>query len=223
MTDLKKIAPSDLVALDAFLETHPIRIDLVYAQKDHPCNMFGTAVYRQDARMWAHRELAPIIIRAAEICHAKSGYIFELKDCLRTIEAQERMRDSDIVRQNPQWLEEPNRLLSPPGKGGHPRAMAVDIILIDENGDEVDMGTPFDHFTKDRTINPAARNYTAFSAQVLANRKLLEDAMLQAAGEAGREILPLPQEWWDFRFPYAYANLYAPLSDRDLPADMRMT
>lgn len=223
METLRVIRPADLVPLDDYLSSHPLRIDLVYAQEKHPHNMFGRAIYRSDARMWCHVELLPIILRAANLCHQRSGYIFELKDCLRTVEAQALMRDTDIVRANPQWLEEPNRLLSPPGRGGHPRGMAIDIILVTENGDVVDMGTPFDYFTRDRSINPAARDYRDFPPQVLDNRKLLEDCMMTAAAEEGHELLPLPQEWWDFRFPYAYSNLFEPISDAALPADMRMT
>jgi zinc D-Ala-D-Ala dipeptidase len=219
---LKKIMPSDLVALDDLAAGHPVKIDLVYAKAQHRDNMFKCAIYRPEAKMLAHRDFAPIILRAADICFAKSKYIFELKDCLRPVEAQAAMAETPIVKANPQWLQEPNRLLSPPGKGGHPRGMAVDIILVTENGDEVDMGTPFDYLTTDRANNPAARDYKKLEDGVLKNRQLLEDCMMQAAKELSRELLPLPQEWWDFRFPYAYSNLYEPVSDRALPAQMRM-
>jgi D-alanyl-D-alanine dipeptidase len=101
--------------------------------------------------------------------------------------------------------------------------MAVDIVLVDDNGDEIDMGTPFDFLTEDRGNNPAARDYKSFSADILKSRQLLEDSMMQAAKETGKELLPLPQEWWDFRFPYAYSNLFAPVYDVDLPPEMRMT
>lgn len=221
-THLKKITPADLVALDDFAGKHPVRIDLVYAQPQHRDNMFGCGIYRQGAKMWAHRDFAPIVLRAAALCFAQKKWLFEIKDCLRPVEAQAAMMETDIVKANPHWIQEPNRLLSPPGKGGHPRGMAVDIILIDENGGEVDMGTRFDYLSPDRNNNPAARNYTGFSAAVLSHRKLLEDCMMGAAKEAGRELLPLPQEWWDFRFPYAYANLYEPVSDKALPPDMQM-
>jgi D-alanyl-D-alanine dipeptidase len=220
---LKTIEPAHLVDLNTFVGKHPIKIDLVYADCDHRDNMFGIGVYRRDAKMWCHMELAPLIMRAADICFAKSKLIFELKDCLRPYEAQLLMLETDIVKANPRWLEEPGRLLSPPGKGGHPRGMAIDIILLTENGDEVDMGTRFDYLTKDPAVNPAARNYTAgFSAEVLANRKLLEDSMLEAAKELGKEIVPLPQEWWDFRFKPEYSNTFAPIRDFGLPIDMRM-
>ncbi|MDE1152876.1 MAG: M15 family metallopeptidase [Micavibrio sp.] len=218
-----RINPEDLVALDDYTASHPVKIDLVYAQARHPDNMFGCAIYRPDAKMWCHKSFAPIILRAAELCFKRSGYIFELKDCLRTTEAQALMAQTEIVRANPQWLEEPGRLLSPPGKGGHPRGMAVDIILLDKSGAKVDMGTEFDYLTTDRDNNPAARNYTKFSADVLGNRRLLEDCMMLAASELRQELLPLPQEWWDFRFMPAHSNLYVPISDVDMPLSYRMT
>ncbi|MBI3441982.1 MAG: D-Ala-D-Ala dipeptidase [Proteobacteria bacterium] len=221
--DLRRIAPSDLIALDDFTADYPLKIDLVYAQKQHPDNMFKTAIYRPDAKMWGHRDLVQIILQAAQICFKETGWIFEAKDCLRTVESQILMRNTEIVKAHPQWLEEPGRLLSPPGKGGHPRGMAVDIVLVDLNGDEIDMGTSFDYLTPDRNNNPAARNYTALSSTVMDNRRVLEESMMQAAKEAGRELLPLPQEWWDFRFPAAYTSLFEPICDTRLPPEMRMT
>jgi D-alanyl-D-alanine dipeptidase len=217
------VTPADLVALDDFTGTHPLKIDLVYAKPAHPDNMFKTDIYRPDAKMWGHRELVPVILAAAQICFKATGWIFEIKDCLRTVEAQALMRETDIVKAHPQWLEEPGRLLSPPGAGGHPRGMAVDIILVDKNGDEIDMGTRFDFLTEDRNNNPAARNYMKFSKAILHHRKVLEEAMMTAAAEAKRELLPLPQEWWDFRFPKSYSETFAPIRDADLPPDMRMT
>lgn len=216
------IPATDLVDLHALAAGRPVRIDVVYAQPLHPHNMFKCPIYRADARMLGHKDLAALTLRAADICFEKSGHLFELKDCLRTVEAQALMQQTDIVRRNPHWLEEP-RLLSPPGTGGHPRGMAIDIILITENGDEIDMGTPFDYLTEDRSNNPAARDYLNLSPAVLANRQLLEDSMMQAAAEAGRALLPLPQEWWDFRFPKAYTDSFTPIRDADLPPALRMT
>lgn len=205
-----------------------MRIDLVYAKPLHPHNIFKEGIYRKEARMWGHREFVPVILRAAEICHAETKLLFELKDCLRTVEAQEKIFASSIVQAHPEWLEEP-RLFAPPGKGGHPRGMAIDLILIDDNGDAVEMGTPFDHMTENKADNPAARDYVdfgqgqAFNDMVHKNRKILEESMMRAASELGRELLPLPQEWWDFRFPHTYTATHAPVYDRDLPLEMRLT
>lgn len=226
MTDaaaLIPIGPDDLVDLAGYTATHPLRIDIVYAQPEHPDNIFKCGIYRPQAKMWAHRSFAPIILRAAQLCHSRHKYIFELKDCLRTTEAQDLMTRTEIVKANPRWLQEPNRLLSPPGKGGHPRGMAVDIILLTEAGEQVDMGTAFDHLTTDHANNPAARNYTNFPPAILEHRKMLEDAMMDAARELGHALLPLPQEWWDFRFMPDHSNKYAPVSDANLPPEMRVT
>lgn len=207
---------------DEFVEWYPIKLDLVYAQPEHPENMFKCPIYRRDAKMLGHKSLVPIVLRAAEICHQRSKYIFEVKDCLRPVEAQALMCESPIVRANPHWLQEPRRL-SPPGAGGHPRGMAVDIILVTDNGDKIDMGTPFDYLSTDPHDNPAARNYAKLSDEVKKNRQILEDAMLEAAKEFDRKILPLPEEWWDFRFLPEYSAKFAPVSDKDLPPGMRMT
>lgn len=210
--------------MDIYQNSHRLRIDLVYADAAHPENIFKTGIYRKDARLWLHREFAAVVLRAAEIIDAKWGGTLVLKDGLRTTEAQQAMQDTAIVRANPQWSAEgPNRLLSPPGRGGHPRGMAVDVTIAGPDGREWDMGTSFDHLTTDPANNPAARNYRALPPEVLENRKKLQDAFVEAAGELGVEVLPLPAEWWDFRFPADYFNQFAPLSDKDLPPAMRMT
>jgi len=222
MMELKPVTANDLVPLDVYTESYPIRIDLVYAQPDHPDNMFKVAIYKPDARMWGHRIFVPVILKAAEACHRDTGWYFELKDCLRPVEAQAAMAETDIVKANPHWLQEPGRLLSPPGKGGHPRGQAVDIVLIDANGDALDMGTPFDYLTPDPAVNPSARSYRDLPHAVLARRRQLEDWMMQAAASFDLPLLPLPQEWWDFRFTKDYYGQYAPVADADLPADMRV-
>ena len=228
--ELRIIKAEDLVAIENFIGSHPLKVDLVYSKAEHKDNLFKTSIYRADAKMLVHKELVPIILRAADLCFERTGLLFELKDCLRPIEAQALMLETDIVKAHPHWIEEgAKRLLTPPGGGSHPRGMAVDIILINENGDEVDMGTPFDYLTEDRENNPAARSYTKFSddesynQQILKNRGILKDAMLDAGKELGVEVWPLTEEWWDFRLMSEYTNLYAPISDKDLPPDLRMT
>lgn len=209
--------------MDTVADRIPLRIDIVYAQASHPENIFGMALYRPEARLWLHKEFAEIVTLAAERCHRETGYLFVLKDGLRTVEAQALMQTTDIVKANPHWTQEPNRLLSPPGKGGHPRGMAVDIVLETQSGALVEMGTRFDHLTKNPAINPARRGFEGISAEAKANRQLLEDFMVAAAKDLNKPMLPLPSEWWDFRFPASYSEQYAPISDRDLPPHMRMT
>lgn len=225
--NLTKIPVEDLQAFDDYTQSHPIAIDLVYAQAEHRDNIFQQALYRPDAKLWGHKDMVELTLGAAQICYDRYKWITEVKDCLRPVEAQAAMQETEIVKANPHWMVEP-RLLSPPGAGGHPRGMAVDIIPLTENGEEVDMGTYFDYLSEDRDDNPAARNYTNFSHDkehndmILLNRQKLTDAMLEAAKNMKMELLPLPQEWWDFRFMPAYTSGFEPIQDQDLPEHMRI-
>ncbi len=211
------IAPQDLVVLDARSADAPIIIDLVYADARHPENIFGAAIYRKGAPMVLHRALADIVLDAARLLYARHGWTLILKDGLRPVEAQEALSATNIVKAHPQWLVEPGRLLSPPGGGAHPRGMAVDVGVRGHDGADVNMGTVFDTMTAQ-----SARDYTGLDATILQNRRALEEAFTDAAKAAGKDILPLPSEWWDFRFPRALYDNFAPLSDFDLPQEMRL-
>lgn len=218
---MRTISPADLVCLNDLTATHPIAIDLVYADANHPRNIFKKAIYKPGAKFWLHRDLAGIVLRASQKLNAQFGYILELKDGLRTVEAQEAIWATDIMKAHPEWAD--LHLFARPGGGGHPRGMAVDVGVRDKNGNEIDMGVPFDYFSDDPAINPAARDFTGFPETILQNRRDLETAFVQAADERGLPLYPLPSEWWDFRFPKDIVTACAPIYDVDLPDDMKMT
>jgi D-alanyl-D-alanine dipeptidase len=77
-----------------------------------------------------------------------------------------------------------------PAKGSrHNRGAAVDVTLINLDGVELAMPTPYDDFT------PRARHdFNDLPAEVLANRALLRDVMVKHGFE------PLPSEWWHYDF-----------------------
>lgn len=216
------ITPDDLDCFDNYVETHPIALDLVYADANHPENVFDAQIYKSDAKIWAHKDMLRLTLMAAEDLYQKHKLILQVKDCLRVTEAQQKIIDTPIVQAHPEWITPPNTMLATAGQGGHPRGMAVDVALLTEDGDLVDMGTPFDFFPMDKNdVNPSARDF-AHDARVMENRKILDDAMMGAAATCDLPLWPLPQEWWDFRFEPDYAYQYAPLSDDDLPAHMKM-
>jgi D-alanyl-D-alanine dipeptidase len=212
------ISISDLVPMDLFAGEFPVRVDLVYGDAAHPENIFREAVYRPGARLWLHRGLAETTLLAALRLRRLRGWVLLLKDGLRTVEAQALMGETAVSKANPHWFEGPVRLLSPPGKGAHPRALAVDVVP-----DGADMGTVFDHLSSDPACNPAARSFKELPPEALDNRAALEEAFVSAAAIVGHPLLPLPQEWWDFRLPAEEYERHAPLSDADLPPMMRMT
>ncbi len=196
--------------MDIFKD-EPIGIDLVYANAQHPENIFGVAAYHKNARLALHRDLARIVLLTARLLHERHGWTLILKDGLRPVEAQSALMNTGIVKRNPHWLQEP-RLLSGPGQGAHPRGMAIDVSVAG-----VDMGTVFDAM-----VAESARDYTGFGVTILQNRKYLEDAFTEAAKKLRLPLLPLPSEWWDFRLPASYNTVFAPLSDMDLPSPLRM-
>ncbi|HNQ91903.1 MAG TPA: M15 family metallopeptidase [Alphaproteobacteria bacterium] len=210
------ISPDDLVPFDLFTASHLVAVDLVYADPAHSENIFG-GLYSRDALTWGHVDMVTLVLVAAQFLHKKTGWMMVIKDCLRPIEAQQKMVRTEIVRANPHWLEEP-RFLSPPGLGGHPRGMAVDITALDHNGCSIDFGTPFDKFSDSPLPqhNRAHREHPDLPEFVQENRRKLDEAMVYAAQKTGQELILLSTEWWDFRFPPARSAKFAPISDADL-------
>ena len=208
--------------MNDFVSIHPLRIELAYAYDRSP-NIFGK-IYHDGAKLWLYKDLAKIVCQAAQHVQRLHGLSLVLYDGLRTIEAQEKMQASPVVQKNLHWLEEPGRLLSPPGAGAHPRGMAIDLSL-ERDGQPLEMGIVFDHLAEDSgpEHNPAHREYKGHSKAVYRNRSILDEAMMAAAHERGHDLLALPQEWWDYRFPADIYQVFAPLSDADLPASIKMT
>ena len=114
-------------------------------------------------------------------------------------------------------------LVSLPGQGPHPRGMVADAEPLGEDGYFIDMGTDFDHFSQNvEQDNPAARNYTQFSKDtsenntILKNRQDFEFAYRSAAYFLNKSIVPMPEEWWDFREEESTWKKYDPLYEADL-------
>ena len=210
---MKKLDPKNLIAFE-FFSKEPVSANLAYAHDD---NFVKQAIYQKGVKCWAHRELMVVTLLAARLLHRDFGWVLEIKDCLRTSNAQTAMQNTKIVRANPHWLEPP-RLVSPSGAGAHPRAMAVDVHPLDDRGQYVDMGTPFDWLEPS-----AARHFTDLSEVALQNREQLEQAFLKSAETFDIDFIAYSEEWWDFRFPREYYEQFAPLSDTDLPPQMQMT
>ncbi len=83
-----------------------------------------------------------------------------------------------------------DRYVADPAKGSrHNRGAAVDVTLIDAEGNELDMGTPYDDFTERASF--ASKDV---SEKAYANRKLLRETMIQFGFD------PMETEWWHFDF-----------------------
>jgi len=161
----------DLAALNA-----GFRFDLRYATP----NNFVHATLYPVAKAWLHRDAAAALV---DVQHelAAQGLGLKIFDAYRPLSVQQRMWD----------LIHDERYVSNPAlnAGRHTRGTAVDLTLVDRDGHELPMPTPFDDFTE-----RAHRDAPGIPADAARNSKLLETTML------AHGFLPYPFEWWHFDF-----------------------
>jgi zinc D-Ala-D-Ala dipeptidase len=178
------------------IDTHPdfrrlsaidgVVVDLRYASVR---NFVGRDLYGALDCAWLHRlaadGLAQAVVRLAE---AAPGHRLLVLDALRPHRVQIQLWDHLDGTDLRQYVADPAR------GSIHSFGMALDATLIDEAGQELDMGSGFDEMT--------ALSHPVLEAQHLAsgaltpaqhaNRRLLRD-VLNAAGFNG-----IDNEWWHF-------------------------
>jgi len=176
---------SDVAALDP-----SIKLDIRYATAD---NFTKSKIY-DCPRCLLRPEAAKALVKAHKALQ-KKGLGLKMFDCYRPRPYQQRL-----------WDKVPNPdYVTPPAKGSmHSRGAAVDLTIVDEKGNELDMGTPYDFFGKE-----AHTDNMNLPAPVLANRRLLRET-LEAVGFKG-----IRTEWWHFSFQ----GKNYPLSDYVWPCE----
>lgn len=162
-------------------------------------NKFGLA-YRRDAQFWQHRVLADIVVGAAIHLYHTQGWTTVLYDGLRTVEGAYNLyqfaTDADIAA----------GLLALPGYSAHNKGLAVDSMMQDRSGIEIDMGGHFDHL--DMTTNSRVYDGDKISPAAKQNRLIREAAFLRSAFTQGLLIAPLRSEFWDDRPPESREDLW---------------
>ncbi len=143
-------------------------------------NFTGQPIYNRPAA-YLHKDAwqaLQVALKSAE----KLGFTILVWDAFRPQEAQQRL-----------WDHTPDETyISHPVTGTRPhcRGVAIDLTLVDSNGQELDMGTGFDDF---RPL--AHHNNTAISTEALHNRLILA-GLMHAAG-----FVYNPHEWWHYQLP----------------------
>ena len=164
-----------------------IKLDLKYATTD---NFTGRIHY-----------VKPLCFLREEVAYALSNVQKQAETLGLGLKVWDGYRPLSV--QHAFWEFMPDeRFISHPDKGGkHPRGTAVDLTLVDKNGHELIMPTPFDDFS------PAAhRRADNISNEAKKNRQLLEDLM--------EGFIGLENEWW--HFDYAHWKNFEPL---DIPLE----
>ena len=161
-----------------------ILLDLRYATED---NFMEEQVY-ECGRCFLRPRVAKAVIVAHKLLQ-KRGLGLKMYDCYRPRPIQWKL-----------WNKVPNpKYVADPKKGSmHNRGSAVDLTIVDENGEELAMGTDYDYFGKEGWTF-----YKDLPKEVLENRKLLRETL----GKFG--LKHIKTEWWHF----AYRNKRYRISD----------
>ncbi|GAB4343965.1 MAG: hypothetical protein OHK0038_24080 [Flammeovirgaceae bacterium] len=159
-------------------------LDIKYATTDN----FVKAKMYECGECWL-RKVAALALVEAQKSLLKKGYRIKLFDCYRPHSVQWQL-----------WNKVPNpQYVANPEKGSmHNRGAAIDIGLTDLEGNELDMGSPYDSFSK-----ASHHSYTDLPQEVLDRRVLLKETM------ANHQLKFTTSEWWH----YSYQVKFYPISD----------
>ncbi len=169
----------DIHALDS-----TIMIDIRYATTN---NFMKEQVY-DCGRCYLRAEVAKTIVKIHRQLQ-KQGLGLKMFDCYRPRPYQWRL-----------WRKVPNpNYVADPRKGSmHNRGSAVDLTIVDAEGNELNMGTEYDYFGKE-----GHHDYTDLPKKVLENRALLKNVM------SDHGFRWIRTEWWH----YSYQLKSYPLAD----------
>ncbi|WP_315154956.1 M15 family metallopeptidase [Capnocytophaga leadbetteri] len=162
-----------------FVRLKELSSDFVYELKyATPDNFLKQAVY-DCGECYLRKSTAEALVKANK-AFIQLGYRIKLFDCYRPLSVQKKM-----------WKILPGtHYVANPAKGSkHNRGAAVDLTLVDAQGKELNMGTPFDFFGKE-----AHHTYTEHSKEVLENRKLLKETLDKY------NFKSIYSEWWHYEY-----------------------
>ncbi len=161
----------DMVRLD--LAVKDVVIDLKYATSD---NITGKPVY--DSKTAYLRKGTADKLKEANSIVMEQGYRIKVWDAYRSQKSHEILFETT---KNSYYFMD-TKIGS-----NHTRGAAVDVTLVDGEGNEVDMPSKFDEMSK-----KAHRTYELATPEQKKNALLLENAMKKAG------FIPLQNEWWHF-------------------------
>lgn len=165
--------PQDTFLIDIHTLSPDIVLDIRYATRR---NFTHEQLYSQPRcllRSTVAKRLAQVQADLRQI-----GLGLKVYDCYRPLSVQKRMWE----------LVPDDRYVANPTQGSrHNRGAAVDLTLVDTDGNELEMPSKFDDFS-----NSASANSKSLSPTARHNRQLLEKFMRKHG------FTPIETEWWHF-------------------------
>jgi len=158
----------DITTLDS-----TIIVDIKYATED---NFMGQVLYSANICL-LRQAVAERIVRVQQTLQ-KRGLGLKIWDGYRPLSVQRKMWEK---------VSNPSYVADPKYGSNHNRGAAVDVTLVDSLGNELEMPTGFDDFSK-----KAGSNYPHVSKKAAENRKILQQAMISQG------FTTIKSEWWHF-------------------------
>jgi D-alanyl-D-alanine dipeptidase len=152
--------------------------DIRYATTN---NLTGKILYTDNSTRLDERA-AQQLTEAAKLFQAR-GFKIVVFDAYRPVEVQKMLLEFD--NQDTYVLSDSN----------HPKGLAIDLTLADDNGKYLDMGTDFDEFTPKAHVGAGS-----LTNEQIDNRKLLSDIMIEVG------FRQWPYEWWHFDFTHSQGH-----------------
>jgi D-alanyl-D-alanine dipeptidase len=169
--NVQKVELVEVVKLDS-----TILIDIRYATTN---NFMDEKLYPV-AKCFLRKEVAERLSRVQMALRAQ-GLGLKIWDGYRPLSVQWKMWEK---------VSDPKYVADPRKGSKHNRGCAVDLTLVDAEGNELAMPTGYDDFSE-----KAHRDYLQLPPEVIKNRQILETAM------SNEGFIPLPSEWWHFDDP----------------------
>jgi D-alanyl-D-alanine dipeptidase len=164
-----------------------LRVDLRYATPD---NFVGQTLYADLSACYVLPRTAQMLAAAQKKLHAQHpNYNILLLDCARPRRVQQQLWNA--VKHLPNM----RRYVAPPQYGSlHNFGAAIDVTIVDAQGQALDMGTPYDYMGE--LAQPRHQQRFLKSGQLtqdqVNNRLLLRRIMREAGFKA------IESEWWHF-------------------------
>lgn len=164
-----------------------IVVDLMYATAD---NFTGELLYEDLREAYLHPDALESLLKAQQLLKSKCpAYSLIIYDAARPMSVQKKMWNIVKGTSKSKYVSNPAR-----GGGLHNYGLAVDISIVNENGEALPMGTEVDHLGIEAHITNEAELVRSgtISDEARKNRLLLRQIMKEAGFRA------LNSEWWHF-------------------------
>ena len=163
-----------MTLIEILPKTHSVEVSIEYATAN---NFTGNVVY-QRAACYLHPQAEKLLCKAIKLAE-KLSLKLRIYDAFRPSEAQWLL-----------WNHTPDaNFLADPHQGSpHSRGAAVDLTLVDLNGQALEMGTKFDEFTMQ-----SHHGNMQISKEAQQNRALLLGIMTTAGWDFYKN------EWWHYQ------------------------